>query len=159
MKKIVFIMVLTLSFAFAVNSWATWTLASSVVKKSGHYVKWKVLCTSDGSALSATDILTVANGMPASLRRNVQGQTLMKMKVSPGIGGVIPNATINITLTDDEDDSLWADTGISKDAISWHDMSKDINIYIPITGKLYLAINDLGDSGDQVTLYFITWYE
>jgi hypothetical protein len=81
------------------------------------------------------------------------------MKVSPGTGGVIPDTTINITLSDDEQDALYTKTAISKDAISWHSLNDDIGIYIPVMGALYLTINDIGTSGDQVTLYFITWKE
>ena len=99
-------------------------------------------------------------GLPGAEKLRLgQGETLMLMKVSPGTGSVIPNTTINITLTDNEGDAVWADTGISKDAISWHDMSEDIAAYIPVLGKLYLTLNDIGDSGDQVTLYFICWRE
>ena len=83
----------------------------------------------------------------------------MLLKVSPGTGAVIPNTTIDITLADEEGDTIWSDTAISKDAVTWHTLSSTIGAYPPITGKLYLALNDIGDSGDQVTLYFITWRE
>lgn len=142
----------------AAPSWAAWTITPSIVTKAGHYLKWKVVLTSDNSALSATDILS-STYMSARMLRDIQGETLMTLKVSPGTGGVIPDTTINITLSDDESDALWTKTGISKDAISWHDLSADIKMYIPVTGKLYLTINDIGGSGDQVTLYFLTWVE
>ena len=131
-----------------------WTLAVSKVSQTRHYLKWKVVCTSDGSSMSATDLVAL---MPDNLKN--KEQALMKLKVSPGTGGVIPDTTINITLTDDEGDSLWADTDISKDAVTWHTLSKDVGIYIPIFSKLYLAFNDIGTAGDQVTLYFISWME
>jgi len=133
-----------------------WTLTPSLVVEAGHYVKWKVVCTSNGSALSATDMI---GEMAARMVRKIQGETLMAMKISPGTGAVIPNTTINITLSDDEGDALFTTTGASKDAISWHDLSDDISIFIPVTGVLKLAVNDIGDSGDQITLYFITWRE
>lgn len=139
-----------------VPAWATWTITPSIVSQAGHYLKWKVVLTSDGSALSATDLLAQ---MSARMVRQLQGETLMSMKVSPGTGGVIPNTTINVTLSDDEQDALFTMTGASKDAISWHDLSNSINMYPPVTGLLYLTVNDVGDSGDQVTLYFIMWME
>lgn len=140
------------------SAMAAWTITPAKVTKAGHYLKWSVTLTSDGAALSATDLLAHAN-MPSRLLRDIQGETLMLMKVSPGTGGVIPNTTINVTLSDDEEDALFTETGVSKDAISWHDLSSDIGAFPPITGKLYLTLNDIGDSGDQVTLYFITWLE
>ena len=154
MKKL---LLLTVAFVLMMISmaWADWTLTVSEVSQTQHYIKWKVVCTSDGEALSATDMLDL---LPESLRF-VQGETLMSMKVSPGTGAVIPNATIDITLSDAESDALWTDTTISKDAISWHDMSKDLPNYIPVLGALYLTMNDIGDAGDQVTLYFTSWRE
>ena len=139
-------------------AWAAWTITPSIVVKAGHYLKWKVIFTSDGNALSATDILS-STYMSSRMLRDIQGETLMSMKVSPGTGGVIPDTTINIILSDDESDALYTETGISKDAISWHDLSDDINMYPPVTGSLYVTFNDIGGSGDQVTLYFITWVE
>ena len=149
---------MVLVFVMATSAMAAWTVTPSKVSEAGHYIKWKVVCTSDGSAYSAADILALSD-MPTRLLRKIQGETLMKMKVSPGTGGVIPDTTINIILSDDEQDALYTKTGISKDAISWHDLNDDIGIFIPVMGKLYLTFNDIGSSGDQVTLYFITWKE
>jgi hypothetical protein len=149
---------MVLVFVLATSSMATWTVTASKVSDAGHYYKWKLVCTSDGSAYSATDILT-SSVMSNRVLREIQGETLMLMKVSPGTSGVIPDNTINIILSDDEQDALYTKTGISKDAISWHSINDDIGIYIPIMGKLYLTFNDIGSSGDQVTLYFITWKE
>jgi len=156
MKKL-FLAVTLLGLLFVSNqAMADWTLTPSQVSEAGHYFKWKVVCTTDGDALTATDLLAL---MGTRLRGKVQGETLMLMKISPGTGGVIPDTTINVTLSDDEDDALFAVTGASKDAISWHDLSADISLFIPVTGKLAVAFNDIGTSGDQVTLYFITWIE
>lgn len=155
MKKLLF---LTIAFVLMLVStaWADWTLIVSGVSEAGHYVKWKVVCTSDGAALSAINIL----GLPgAQAMRIGQGETLMLLKVSPGTGTVIPDNTINIILADAEQDALWTETTISKDAVTWHDMSDDIDAYPPILGKLYLTLNDIGTAGDQVTLYFISWRE
>jgi len=155
MKKL-FILIVAFILLIASQAWADWTLIVSSVTETQHYVKWKVVCTSDGNALSATNLLALPG---ARLLRIGQGEALMFLKVSPGTGAVIPNGTIDITLSDLEGDALWADTAISKDAVSWHDMSKDLPNYPPVLGKLYLTLNDIGDAGDQVTLYFISWRE
>jgi len=154
MKKI--ILTIALVLLLASSAWADWTLVVSGVSEAGHYMKWKVVCTSDGGALSATNILALPG---ARLLRVGQGETLMLLKVSPGTGAVIPDNTIDIILSDAEQDALWTETTISKDAISWHDMSDDIDAYIPVLGPLYLTLNDIGTAGDQVTLYFISWRE
>ena len=155
MKKL---FILTVAFVLMTVSmaWADWTLIVSGVSEAGHYMKWKIVCTSDGEALSATNMFALSGARNLRLG---QGETLMLMKVSPGTGAVIPDATIDITLSDMEEDTLWTKTTISKDAISWHDMSDDIDAYPPILGPLYLTLNDIGTAGDQVTLYFIAWRE
>lgn len=156
MKKILFgFFVGMLAMVIGSTTFAAWDLKISQVSEIGHYFKWKVVCTSDGGALTATDLVPLMGG----IRQKVQGQTLMLMKVSPGTGSVIPNTTIDIILSDAETDALFTETTISKDAISWHDMSADINAFIPVMGGLYLTLNDIGDAGDQVTLYFIMWRE
>lgn len=156
MKKLVFAIV----FLFiATPCFATWTLTPSTVSVAGHYVKWKVVCTSDGDALSATDLIAKIKASDERLLYYVQGETLMAMKISPGLTTVAPDTTINVTLSDDEGDALFTITGASNTAISWHDLSNDVYIYIPVMNLLYLALNDIGTSGDQVTLYFITWKE
>ena len=137
----------------------SWTLTPSLVAKAGHYLKWKVVCTSDGDALSAIDLLAVA-AMPARLKKLIQGSTLMVMKVSPGTGGVIPGTTINVTLADDEGATIFTHDAYSKDAdTNGISLSEDFNAYPPVFDKLYLAINDIGNSGVQVTLYFVAWVE
>ena len=157
MKRLLIITLLA-CLALPVQAFATWTLTPSVVSIAGNYMKWKVVCTSDGAGLTATNLLAL-DGMTDQLLREIQGETVMLLKVSPGTGGVIPDNTINITLTDGEDDALWTETTISKDAVTWHDMSDDIGAYIPIFNELNLTLNDIGTTGDQVTLYFIMWRE
>lgn len=149
----------------ASNSWAAWTVTSSKISKAGHYYKFKTILTSDGSSLTATDMLTSNTAteavvtMPSDVRQAIMGQTMMYMKVVPGTGGVVPNTTLDISILDDEGDALWADTGITQSANSWHKLYEDISDRPAIFEKLYLTFNDIGDSGDQITLYFIIWVE
>jgi len=144
-----------LFFIAAPYAHAAWTIVTTVSASGGHYIKFKVVCTSDGSALTATDL--VAEFEEQTSVKLVRGLTAMLLKVVPGTTTVIPNTTIDITLTDEESSELWSDTGISKDEATWHSLADDINAYPPILDKLYLAINDIGDSGDQVTFYFHCW--
>jgi hypothetical protein len=150
-------LMLAFLFLLAIPAHAAWTITTTVSANSAHYIKFKVVCTSDGDALTATDL--VAEFEEQTSARLVRGLTAMLLKVVPGTGAVIPGTTINITLTDEEEDALWADTGISKDAATWHSLADDINAYPMILDKLYLAINDIGDEGVQVTLYFHCWIE
>jgi len=133
-----------------------------MIYNTPHYIEWKLDCISDGSALSATDLvstmMTTQDGQV--LLDLIRGGSLLTMKVSPGTGGEVPNTTINVTLSDAQSNSIWADTGLSYTAYSRHDLTKDNNNFpIPVMEALYLAINDIGDSGDKVTLYFSTWVE
>jgi len=153
MKKISLIIVILCFMVLPAH--AAWTVATTVTANAAHYIKFKVVCTSDGDALAATDLHAEFAEQVSS--RFVQGLTVLLLKVVPGTDTVIPNTTINITLTDEEGDELWSDTGISKDAATWHNLAKDI--YLPILDKFYLAMNDIGDDGDQVTLYFCCWIE
>lgn len=155
MKKIS--LIIAILFFMAAPAWGAWTITTTVSANAAHYIKFKVVCTSDGSALTATDLH--AEFLEQISKKYVQGLTAMLLKVSPGTSTVIPNTTINIAFTDEESDELWSDTGISKDAVTWHSLAEDIGIYLPILDKFYLAINDIGDSGDQVTLYFHCWIE
>lgn len=150
-------LILAILFFMVLPAQAAWTITATVSASSAHYIKFKVVCTSDGDELTATDL--VAEFEEQTSARLVRGLTAMLLKVIPGTDDVIPDTTINITLTDEEETELWSDTGISKDAATWHNLSEDIKGYLPILDKLYLAINDIGDEGDQVTLYFICCFD
>ena len=133
----------------------TWTLTPSLVSKSENLVKWKVVCTSDGNALTATDVFALMNDR---LKRLIGGSFGMRMTVEPGTGGVIPNTTINVTITNAQGHTMYAATAFSKDVVTpGANLSEDWGDYIPIYDYFGLAINDIGDSGDQVTLYFDCW--
>ena len=156
MKKAILLASLIL-VAMAGPAFGAWTLTASVEQINDNYLHWKIVCTSDGNALSATDVLTLSpvKGFLGDLK----GSSLMTMYVSPGTGAVIPNGTVDITLSNHNQRALWADTAISKDAGSWHKLWDDIGIFPPVSDKLYLTVNDIGDAGDQVTLEFLSWVE
>jgi hypothetical protein len=162
MKKIILTLCLLL---LASTAQAAWTVTSSKSYKAGHYYKFKTILTSDGSTLTATDILTSNTSaeavatMPEEIRKTIMGQTMMYMKVVPGTSGVAPNGTLDISILDDEGDTLWADTAITQSSNTWHKLYEDISDRPAIFEKIYLTFNDIGDSGDQVTLYFIIWVE
>lgn len=144
-------------FLMVSQAFATWTLTPSIVSRSGHYLLWKVVCTSDGSSLAATDLVAQ---MPADLKKYAMGTTLMIMKVSPGLVGVAPDTTIDVTLSDAQGTAFFVHTGYSNTAdTTGISMAEDYNAYPAIYGKLYLTLNDIGTAGDQVTLYFECWME
>ena len=155
MRKIFLSLIIVLFLAG--NSWATWTLTPTLISKAGHYMQWKVVCTSDGDALSATDLVA---SMPEKLKQLVQGATLMVMTVSPGTGSVAPDTTIDVTLSNAQGIAVFVHTGYSNTAdTTGISLSEDFNQYPTVFGLFYLTLNDIGASGDQVTLYFDCWME
>lgn len=157
MKKLILILTIIAVFFVAIPAYATWTIHIIEVGKTKNHLYWRALCTSDGSALSATDLIAI---MPPKLKKNVQNSTMLIMDVVPGTGSVIPDTTINVTLTNVVDLTIYAATGFSKDAATvGNDLSNDYGQYPAVYSKLNLALNDIGTSGDQVTLYFECWIE
>ena len=84
----------------------------------------------------------------------------MVMTVSPGTGSVAPDTTINITLSNAQGIAVFVHTGYSNTAdTTGISLSEDFNQYPTVFGLFYLTLNDIGASGDQVTLYFDCWIE
>lgn len=138
-------------------SFGAWTLTPSIVTESKHYLVWRIVCTSDGNALTATDIVQY---MDSTVKARLQGLTNMIMTVVPGTGSVAPNGTINVTWSDRLGISVFAGTGYSNSAnTTGINLSTDYKQYLVIYDKFFLTINDIGDSGDQVTLYIEAWIE
>jgi len=162
-KKISFLIFAILFFiALPMQVYAEWTIDTTVSANSAHWIKFKVVCTSDGDSLTATDLVAEFEEQVSS--KFVQGLTAIWLRVIPGTGDEIPNTTINITLTDEEEETLWSETGISKDASTTHLLytstnGDSIGMWPPILDKFYLTINDIGDEDDTVTLYFHCWIE
>ena len=156
-KKIILTSVVLL--LWAVPSFAEWTLSVQDISKTagGHIHRWKVTCTSDGDALSATDLLA-STLMPLDMQNTVRGSLLMTMDVSPGTGSVVPDTTIDVTLSNSEGNSIYEDTAISESSVTTgKELDEDYGFYLPVFSKLYLTLNDIGTAGDQVTLYFEGW--
>jgi len=160
LKKISLIFAILFFMALPVH--AAWDIDTEVSATSAHWIKFKVVCTSDGDALTATDL--VAEFEEQISKKYVQGLSAIWLRVVPGTEDVIPNTTINITLTDEEEETLWSETSISKDGSTEHllytsENGDSIGMWPPILDKFYLAINDIGDEDDQVTLIFHCWFE
>lgn len=155
MKKLLFAVFMVL--AISTQAIAAWTLTPSWVSIKGHYLSWKVICTSDGDALSATDLVAL---MPPGLKALAQGSSMMIMKVSPGLTTVAPDTTIDVTLSDAQGTAIFVHTGYSNTAdTTGISLAEDFNQYPTVHDAFYLAISDIGSSGDQVTLYFECWVE
>lgn len=156
MKKILLTIILAVML-MASNAFATWTLTPSIVSRSGHYLTWKVVCTSDGNALTATDLVAK---MDSGLKKLVQGSTMMIMTVSPGVVGVAPDTTIDITFSNAQGIPVFVHTAYSNTAdTTGISLAEDYNQYFTVDGLFYLTMSDIGSSGDQVTLYFFCWME
>lgn len=151
------LLVAVVFFLMVTQSFATWILTPSLVGKAGHYMTWKVICTSDGSALSATDLVAK---MDANLKKLVQGSTMMIMKVSPGLVGVAPDTTIDVTFSDAQGATVFVHAAYSNVAdTNGISLAEDYNQYFTVHDKFYLTLSDIGTIGDQVTLYFECWME
>lgn len=156
MKKILATIAMAVVFLSS-TAWASWTVTPSLVSKTGHYMLWKVVCTSDGNALTATDLVPL---MSDHLKRLVQGSTMMIMKVSPGTTTVAPDTTIDVTLSDAQGTAVFVHTGYSNSAdTTGISLAEDYNQYLSVHEKFYLTLNDIGTTGDQVILYFECWME
>jgi len=133
-----------------------WTLQPSIVEKSKNYIRWKLHCVSDGSALAITDIFSETY-MPRDMKPKVQGLTYTGMELIHSGGGT--TSTFTITLSDTQQASLYSKAAISNSATSQHDLSDDISRYPTFYSKMYLTITDVGNSGESFDLYFECWKE
>jgi len=159
MKRTIITIFTFLSLILLVStSWASWTITISRVARTPHYLYWQVVCTSDGDALAATDLLAVS-ALDPQLLYEMQGAAMLSMAVIPGTGGVIPNTTIDVTWSSSKEE-LYDHDAFSKDADTpGNDLSEDYPTFPPILKELNLTLNDIGDSGDQVTLVILCWIE
>jgi len=156
-KRLLAAIIILLVLGFAGEAFATWTLTPSMVSKTKNYILWKVVCTSDAGALTATDLVAK---MSDDMKRLVMGSTQMVMTVSPGTDTVIPNTTIDVTLSNEQGTAIFVHTGYSKDVDTTGILlSEDFGAYPTVFRLYYLTLNDIGDAGDQVTLYFLCWIE
>jgi len=57
-----------------------WTLTPFIEEQSGPYIKWRLRCVSDASALAITDVFSETH-MPRNMRYKLQGLTYMRMKI------------------------------------------------------------------------------
>jgi len=157
MKKLLSVVIIVGLFLMTSMAQAAWTLTPSRVSLTKHYLLWKVVCTSDGSSMAATDLVAM---MDSNLKYVVQGSSMMIMTVSPGLTTVAPDTTIDVTLSDEQATAIFVHTGYSNTAdTTGISLAEDFNQYPPVFGKLYLTLNDIGATGDQVTLYFLCWIE
>ena len=153
MKKLI---VIVSTLLFTSSAFAAWTLTPTVLYHAKHYMEWQVVCTSDGDALSATDLVAL---MPDRVKYLVQGSSQLIMTVKPGTATTAPTTTIDVTLTDARA-AIFAETGYSESAnTTGISLATDYNQYPTVFDKFYLTLNDIGDSGDQVTLIFFCWIE
>lgn len=116
---------------------------------------FKLVCTCDGSALSSTafSAMTGFDSMTAEAKEALRFGRLMSLTSVPGTGGVVPDATYNVTIYNGLGASILAATSRSTTAI---EIAYPSN-YTVMQDAPTLAVGDLGTSGDQTTLYFEVW--
>ena len=137
---------------------AAWTIDVSLADVKGNYVVYKVACTSDGNALTATDLVALMNQEEQVYVQ--RGAALLFMNTVPGTGAAAPTATIDITFTDVVSQAVFATTAISNVANTVGTKLYTVTGSYPIiTSAFYLALNDIGDAADSVTFYIYCWVE
>lgn len=169
MKKIILFIAMILLVASTAQ--AAWTLKVKDLgyKMDNHIYSFEILCTSDGSAMSATDLLGISvagvpnvDGMTYEIRKKIMQCMLMVMTVDPGTGGVAPDTTIDITLGELSGKPQYSHATFPATfdvASSYGKLYEDFGQYIPVGATLYATISDIGTAGDQVTLRFDGWVE
>jgi hypothetical protein len=166
MKKFIFALIFL--FMFCSQAFGAWTIAVTKLEETDHYLKWQALCTSDGSTLTATDLMVASSSAEAvvtierNLKGKISGATLMVLRAVSGTGGVVPNGTYTVTLNNDENNAIFTSGNfpVVYDVANSHaSLAEDMGQYPTAFDKLYAVISDIGDSGDQVTLIFECWKE
>lgn len=170
MKKTLILIGLFLTLIVS-PAWATWTFEISELETSpdGHNFTWKIVCTSDGAAQTSIDILkastyvTFIASNPTDLLRKIRTSRLLVMMVEPGTGAVLPDAVTSITLARISGKPFYVNSATfpavfnaSSNYDSMHTLYKQ---YPPVGQNLYFTGSDIGDSGDQITLYIDSWIE
>lgn len=158
MKKVFKILtILLILISISVPSYATWDIKVRTIgfTADGHMYRWKVRCISDGSSLSATDLVDL---MPYPIKDYVQQSMLMIMDIDPGDDAVAPNDAFTITLYNAESMQIFSyTTSDAESTVVGIDLSEDWNQYLPVHERFYLGISDIGDENDEVVIYFEGW--
>ena len=157
MKKFIALLLFVV-LSLPVYALAAWTIDVSLADVKGNYVVYKVECTSDGNALTATNLVALMNQDEWVYVQ--RGAALLFMNTVPGTGGTAPNATIDVTLTDIASQAVFAITAISNVAnTAGTELYSVTGTYPVITTAFYLTLNDIGDAADSVTFYIYCWVE
>lgn len=116
---------------------------------------FKLVCTSDGAALSSTlfSAMSGFDSMQAEAKTALLYGRFMSMTSVPGSGGVAPDNTYNVTLYNGLGATILSATSRSVTAT---EIAYPTN-YTCMQGTPSLAIADIGTTGDQTTLYFEVW--
>jgi len=150
---------------FCVLMWAGVAMATPTVKTTVLDVKgkqaWlKILYTSDGTDAAAVDIVAYAD--TAAKQIIEKGFICEILSTDPGTGGVAPNGATDVIFTDIAGFAVKTTTGnaISHTAkTTGIEMWTDYKQLPAISSKWYITVEDLGDSGDQMTYVLYGWVE
>ena len=154
MKKLIFTLALIATVAFATVSWAAWTFTPSVVDRDGGYITVKIVCLTDGAALTSEDLLALTN-WPDGVVDEIRGGTWMETVVVPGTSasGTAPDSAMVITFANPEGVTIWTGSAISNTANTIQQMNDTLVTRFPnIRKELFLTMEDDFTTGDVVTL-------
>jgi hypothetical protein len=158
MKKI--LIAIGIILIWTSTSFAAWTIDNiGQVSYKGHMLIWKVDLTSDGSALSATDLYETRY-MPSALKELVNKSLFMYMDVYVNSA---PDAGYAITIADylNAKSLTKYSSTMSTYATSTfgHDLAEDSGYPFQCAEKFLISSEDIGSAGDSITLFFHCWIE
>jgi hypothetical protein len=157
----IFLTAMMILLVMATSSMAAgWTITPLALQRSGHSYKWQVTCVSDGSALTATDLIPLMRTADPDLASLVQASLLMTMTCSPGTGAVAPDNTFVMTLQNEQNRTIYTSPTLSytADTVGLK-LSSTYKQALPVYTQLKIACDDIGTAGDTVVFIFECWLE
>lgn len=140
-------------------SFAAWTISSTLAYSRTHEVCVQVTFVGDGSALTAKDILDkVRDSLSATDYNRFINGIFTAIDVVPSTTSA-PDNTFTLTITDALGVTKFSKGTIAADSNTTVDMSEDALYPFVCPSQFKVAFDDIGTSGDTITLQIHCWIE